>query len=102
MASAPSCKAAKLIDWANQKNAENAARSLRRNWPRRSIRHSPHLHVGMIEGGTAHNITAKDCKFFIEFRFVPGESPEDWARAIRNKGGRIIGRNAEGSSGYRI
>jgi acetylornithine deacetylase len=81
-------ESAKLIDWANQKNAENAARSP-------SELAAPFdppfttLHVGMIEGGTAHNITAKDCKFFIEFRFVPGESPEDWARAIETKAAEL-------------
>ena len=31
------------------------------------------LHVGMIEGGTAHNITAGDCRFAIEMRVVPDD-----------------------------
>ena len=31
------------------------------------------LHVGMISGGTAHNITAADCRFAVEMRVVPGE-----------------------------
>jgi hypothetical protein len=86
-------QAAKLIDWANQKNAENAARYAVGTC--RAV-HPPFttLHVGMIEGGTAHNITAKDCRFFIEFRFVPGESPDDWAKAFEAKGCRT-GRNAK-------
>ena len=81
-------QAAKLIDWANQRNAENAARQP-------SELAAPFeppfttLHVGQIEGGTAHNITAKDCRFFIEFRFVPGESPDDWARAIEAKAAEL-------------
>lgn len=34
----------------------------------------PHtsLHVGRIQGGTAHNITAKDCEFLLEIRALPG------------------------------
>lgn len=77
-------QAAKLIEWANQRNAENMARTP-------SEFAAPFeppfttLHVGTIEGGTAHNITAKDCRFFIEFRFVPGESPDDWAEAFEAK-----------------
>ncbi|MBI1172209.1 acetylornithine deacetylase [bacterium] len=37
------------------------------------------LHVGMISGGTAHNITAADCNFAVEMRVMPGEEVEDWA-----------------------
>jgi acetylornithine deacetylase len=36
------------------------------------------LHVGIITGGTAENITAKDCRFGFGFRVVPGEDPEVW------------------------
>jgi len=81
-------QAARLIDWANQRNAENAAKTP-------SELASPFvppfttLHVGMIEGGTAHNITAKDCRFFMEFRFVPGESPDDWAAALEAKAAEL-------------
>ena len=34
----------------------------------------PHtsVHVGRIQGGTAHNITAKDCEFMLEIRALPG------------------------------
>ncbi len=34
----------------------------------------PHtsLHVGRIQGGTAHNITALDCEFLLEIRALPG------------------------------
>ncbi|MFO6462942.1 acetylornithine deacetylase [Jannaschia sp. KMU-145] len=34
------------------------------------------VHVGMIEGGTAHNITAKDCHLNVGFRCPAGEDPE--------------------------
>ena len=36
------------------------------------------LHNGMIEGGTAGNITAKDCWFTSDIRCLPGESGDDW------------------------
>lgn len=81
-------QAAKLIDWANQKNAENAARTP-------SELAAPFdppfttLHVGTIKGGTAHNITAKDCHFYIEFRFVPGEDPQEWARAFEARAAEL-------------
>ncbi|GAW33951.1 acetylornithine deacetylase [Roseovarius sp. A-2] len=69
--------AAPLIEWANQQNAENRART-----PSElaSLFEPPWttLHVGTISGGTAHNITAKDCRFGMDFRVVPGEDPEDW------------------------
>ena len=41
------------------------------------------LHVGQINGGTANNITAKDCYFSIDLRCVGDENPEDWYAKIR-------------------
>jgi acetylornithine deacetylase len=66
-----------LIDWANQQNAENRARTPSELG---SMFEPPWttLHVGTISGGTAHNITAKDCRFGMDFRVVPGEDPEEW------------------------
>ena len=66
---------AKLIDWANRENADYAAAT-----PSEvdAVFDPPYttLHVGMIEGGTAHNITAKDCRFGMDWRFVPGDDAE--------------------------
>lgn len=75
-------EAARLIDWINARNDENRAK------PRSEMatRFTPPwttLHVGKISGGTAHNITARDCRFVMEFRVVPDESVEDWADAVR-------------------
>jgi acetylornithine deacetylase len=71
-------EAAKLIDWANTVNDENRAKTVTAlagmfdpPWTT--------AHVGMISGGTAHNITAKDCTFSFDFRCVAGEDPLDWA-----------------------
>ncbi|MCE8545567.1 acetylornithine deacetylase [Ruegeria pomeroyi] len=72
--------AAPLIDWANRRNAENRAATpsalaamFDPPWTT--------CHVGMISGGTAHNITAKDCRFAMDFRIVPGEAKERWRDA---------------------
>ncbi len=71
--------AAPLIDFANRGNEANAAAA-----PGDVARlfEPPYttLHAGMIEGGTAHNITAADCRFSFEFRVVPGEDIEAWVR----------------------
>jgi len=66
---------AKLIDWANRMNAENRAKA-----DPHSAFDPPYttVHVGKIEGGTAHNITAKDCRFVLSFRVIPTENPKDW------------------------
>ncbi len=68
---------AKLIDWANQVNAESMAKT---PTPLAAMFDPPWTtaHVGVISGGTAHNITAKDCRFGMDFRAVPGESLTDW------------------------
>ncbi|MDX8349503.1 acetylornithine deacetylase [Cognatiyoonia sp. IB215446] len=69
--------AAKLINWANEVNAENASQT---PGPLAADFVPPYttLHVGTIEGGTAHNITAKDCRFGFDFRIVPGEDIGGW------------------------
>jgi len=43
------------------------------------------LHVGQINGGTANNITAKDCYFAIDLRCVGDERPEDWRSKIQQE-----------------
>jgi acetylornithine deacetylase len=70
--------AAKLIDWANQINAENAAKPPSA-LSEKFVPHWTTAHVGKISGGTAENITAKDCHFGFGFRVVPGESESVWA-----------------------
>lgn len=70
-------EAARLIDWANDRNSQNAARGASGGdgafdppWTT--------LHVGQIRGGTAHNITAADCRFGLDFRCLPGEGMAFW------------------------
>jgi acetylornithine deacetylase len=73
---------AKLIEWANTRNTENRSKPPS---DLAAIFDPPWttVHVGQITGGTAHNITAKDCSFGMDFRVVPGESVEDWKTAYR-------------------
>jgi len=81
-------EAARLIHWMNAQNEANAAKPVtplaagfRPNYTT--------LHSGMIAGGTAHNITAADCRFVMEFRVVPGESVEAWAQALEAEAARM-------------
>ena len=75
---------AKLIDWANQVNAESAAATP-------SDINAPFdppyttLHCGPISGGTANNITAKDCHFSFDIRVVPGDSVAAWKARVMEK-----------------
>ncbi|WP_322866048.1 acetylornithine deacetylase [Aquicoccus sp. G2-2] len=70
-------EAAKLIDWANQVNEEEMAREPE---PLAAMFVPPwtNAHVGTVEGGTANNITAKDCHFAMGFRVVPGQDKYAW------------------------
>ncbi len=79
-------EAARLIHWCNERNAENAGAT---PTPLAAPFDPPFstLHVGVISGGTAHNITAKDCDFLVSVRQVPGDTGwgdriVDAARAI--------------------
>lgn len=80
--------AAPLIDWANRRNAESMAATpgalaaeFDPPWTT--------AHVGQISGGTAHNITAKDCRFAMDFRVVPGEDPQSWRDAYLAEVARV-------------
>ena len=72
-------EAARLIGWANDRNAELMAAE-----PSElaAVFEPPFttIHVGMIHGGTAHNITAGNCDFVMGFRVVPGEDGLEWGR----------------------
>ncbi len=76
--------AAKLIDWANQVNVENAAKTPNEIAAPFDPPYTT-LHVGQISGGTAHNITAKDCRFGFDFRVVPGDDIEAWKTRFHAK-----------------
>ncbi|MDP3256100.1 MAG: acetylornithine deacetylase [Bosea sp. (in: a-proteobacteria)] len=72
--------AGRLIDWHNQAMAENKARTAPGNGfePPYTT-----LHVGVVNGGTAVNITAEHCMFTHEVRCIPGESFESYEQRYR-------------------
>lgn len=70
-------EAARFVQWMNERNAELQAT------PPTSVARAfdppfTTLHAGMIAGGTAHNITAGDCRVSVEMRVVPGETVAEW------------------------
>ena len=72
----------RLIDWANEMNAANQSAAPEAL----ALPFDPSfttLHVGKIAGGTAHNITAKDCTFPMDFRVVPGDTKARWEALYR-------------------
>ena len=75
---------AKLIDWANQQNLAN--KEAEQTETAKSF-DPPYttLHVGVIKGGTAHNITAKDCNFEMDIRVVSDQKVEFWTEKYNKK-----------------
>lgn len=76
--------AAKLIEWANLVNAQNAAATPDDLAAPFDPPYTT-LHVGTISGGTANNITAKDCHFGFDIRVVPGDDVNDWKARVDAK-----------------
>jgi acetylornithine deacetylase len=71
--------AARLINWLGDRQRENRARA------RGDCRFAPAystLHCGLVQGGTAQNITARDCRFVTDIRTLPDEDPLDYFRAL--------------------
>jgi acetylornithine deacetylase len=84
--------AARLINWHSERMAENraAAEALGDDGP--GVLFTPPyttLHNGLIEGGTAGNITAKDCWFTSDIRCLPSESGDDWLALYRAECARV-------------
>ncbi|NJM83253.1 MAG: M20/M25/M40 family metallo-hydrolase, partial [Tabrizicola sp.] len=79
---------ARLIGWVNERNAELQARP---QSPVARMFDPPFttLHVGMIEGGTAHNITAADCRFAVEMRVTPDDDLAAHAAAFEAEAARL-------------
>ncbi|MCA0870162.1 acetylornithine deacetylase [Seohaeicola saemankumensis] len=77
-------EAAKIIDWANQVNAEEAAR-VPTDVAAMFEPSFTTLHTGLISGGTAKNITAAHCGFDLGFRAVPDQDHDVWRARILAK-----------------
>jgi acetylornithine deacetylase len=71
--------AARLINWLAERQRDNRARACPECpfAPAYST-----LHCGLIQGGTAQNITARDCRFITDIRTLPDEDPMDYFRAL--------------------
>jgi len=84
--------AARLINWHSERMEENrrAAEALGEDAP--GILFTPPyttLHNGLIQGGTASNITAKDCWFTSDIRTLPNEDGRDWFARYRAECDRV-------------
>ncbi len=81
-------EAGRLIQWLNERNATIQARTVT---PMAAPFHPPFstLHVGIIHGGTADNITAADCRFPVEIRAVPGEDIGALGREFEAEAARV-------------
>ena len=75
---------AKLIDWANSENIANKKKSPTETAQLFDPSYTT-LHIGKISGGTAHNITAKDCWFEMDIRVVSDESVDFWSERYLSK-----------------
>jgi acetylornithine deacetylase len=73
-----------MVDWMAETMAENA-----RTTPPNAF-DPPYttLHVGLIRGGTANNITARDCTFSGEIRLLPTESVVAWKARVLEEAAR--------------
>ena len=80
--------AARIVDWAARQN-ESAANTVPDRQARRFDPPFTTYHAGRIRGGTAMNITARDCEFEIEYRCVPGDRPQDCEAALRSVVGDV-------------
>ena len=74
-------EAGRILAWVNEWNEALMAQTPD---PVSAIFDPPHAtcHVGQITGGTAHNITAKDCSFRLGFRVPAGDDVERHVAAL--------------------
>ncbi|MBY6119991.1 acetylornithine deacetylase [Mameliella alba] len=79
---------AEMITWANQLNAALQAAEPR---DMAGLFDPPYtnVHVGQVRGGTAHNISARDCEFCFGYRVVPGETLDQWRRLTEDKAAEL-------------
>ena len=74
--------AARLIEWANQRNVEIRRKAAESGAAEFDPPYTT-LHIGRIKGGVAQNITAKECRFELEIRCVPDDDTRRWAERFR-------------------
>ncbi len=75
--------ASKLVAWlADQTEKNKAAQPVEED--RKFDPPYSTLHVGTIKGGTAGNITAKDCIFSLDIRCLPRENDQGWIEKYKS------------------
>ena len=80
--------AAELVHWHTRQNEQNLESPVSET----SAMFDPPIttfHVGLIEGGTAINITAKDCEFFTDIRHVPDDSAASCMKKYKDMAGEL-------------
>ncbi|MEX6507770.1 acetylornithine deacetylase [Jiella sp. M17.18] len=70
--------AARLITWLSERMEKNRVSAEASAGDSLFVPPYTTLHSGKIEGGTAHNITAKDCWFTVDVRTLPTERSGDY------------------------
>ena len=81
--------AARLISWMEDRDLRNKAEAEAHGGVPYFDPGWTMLHVGTMQGGTAHNITAAECRFAVEIRCVPDDDLEGHARAFRDEALRL-------------
>ncbi|WP_424933427.1 acetylornithine deacetylase [Amaricoccus macauensis] len=77
--------AARMVNWTNEVMAENARNATDNAF----VPPFTTLHVGVISGGTAKNITARDCSFIGEIRVMPDEDIGEWQKTMETEAARL-------------
>lgn len=78
--------AARLITWLEDRMGENRAAADPKSL---FVPNYTTMHVGRINGGTATNITAKDCSFSCDIRRLPSDMSVDWLGRFRAECDRV-------------
>ena len=80
--------AGRLVSWISQQTEKNKVMKIREE-NRKFEPPFTTLHVGVIIGGTAGNITAKDCRFSLDIRCLPSESIKAWIKKYKSYARKI-------------
>lgn len=72
--------AARLITWVDEQNRANRENISKSDF----VPPWTTLHAGIIRGGTAHNITARDCEFTMDVRAIPEENNAAWLQRYQD------------------
>ncbi len=80
--------AARLVEWLRARFVENMA-TVPNEMDAPFEPPFTTLHVGVFHGGTAGNITARDCRFATDIRCPPSQSPQEWLDRFQHEAERV-------------